>query len=110
MCIGCMPPNNLTHFSSNISDSAKYGIITSQFHRYRRIIMLRDNFTFRMAHLINTLRCKGYDLDRMLKMANKLCSRFPEIYGSYPADLSRAIRYSLSYFPTHPPTPAGERI
>ena len=94
------------HISSNISDSAKYGIITSQFHRYRRIIMLRDNFTFRMADLINTMRCKGYDTNRMLKMASKLCSRFPEIYGCPPSDLSRAITYSLSYFsPT--PRPLG---
>lgn len=50
------------HISSNISDSAKYGIITSQFHRYRRLIMLRDNFTFRMAALIDTMRHKGYDV------------------------------------------------
>ena len=90
------------HISSNISDSAKYGIITSQFHRYRRIIMLRDNFAFRMANLIHTMRCKGYDLDRMLKMASKLCSRFPEIYGSLPADLFRAINCSLTCFQ---PTP-----
>ena len=92
------------HISSNIADSAKYGIITSQFHRYRRIIMLRDNFTFRMAALIDTLRHKGYDPTRMLTMARKLCSRFPEIYGAVPADLSSAIQYSLSYFlaPTRP--------
>lgn len=92
------------HISSNISDSAKYGIITSQFHRYRRIIMLRDNFTFRMAALIDTMRHKGYNPTRMLTTARKLCSRFPEIYGAIPADLSSAIQYSLSYFlaPTQP--------
>ena len=67
------------HMSSNISDSAKYGIITSQFHRYRRIIMLRDNFIFRMAHLINTMCCKGYDLDRMLKMASSVWTRLPAL-------------------------------
>lgn len=33
------------HASSNISTTAKYGVITSQFHRLRRIIMLKEDFT-----------------------------------------------------------------
>ncbi len=41
------------HASSNISSAAKYGIITSQYHRLRRIIMDRNDFTFRMAGIIS---------------------------------------------------------
>ena len=33
------------HALSNISAAAKYGFITTQYHRFRRIIMLRYDFT-----------------------------------------------------------------
>lgn len=57
-----------------------------------------------MAALIDTMRHKGHDCTRMLTTARKLCSRFHEIYGAIPTDLSSAIQYSLSYFlaPTQP--------
>ncbi|DBB04171.1 TPA: hypothetical protein ACH3X1_013215 [Trebouxia sp. C0004] len=50
------------HASPNISSAAKYGIITSQYHRLRRIIMDRSDFTFRMASIISYMHTKGHDV------------------------------------------------
>ena len=49
------------HMSSKISNTAKYGIVTSQFHRLRRIILQHKNFVDNMADILHTLMNKGYD-------------------------------------------------
>ncbi|KAL3144112.1 hypothetical protein ABBQ32_003903 [Trebouxia sp. C0010 RCD-2024] len=41
-----------SQISSNISDTAKYNIITSQFHRYRRTILWRKDLLYRLAALL----------------------------------------------------------
>ena len=79
------------HASSQISDTAKYGIVTSQFHRFRRIIMSGDNFILRMADLVLYMVYKGHHAVRMLDRVNGLSRRFPELYGRDPKVLWEAI-------------------
>ena len=69
------------HASSQISATAKYGIITSQFHRLRRIILSGGNFTFRMGGIIHYMTTKGHDAGRMLGQVKGMCKQFPELYG-----------------------------
>lgn len=84
------------HTLSNISTAAKYGVITSQYHRFRRIIMLRDDFTSRMAGLVHYMQSKGHDTSRMLKQVRGLCNRFIELYGTDPRRLVQDIHQALT--------------
>ena len=61
------------HMSSKISSTAKYGIVTSQFHRLRRIILQRRNFVDNMADILHTLTVKGYNTEGMLGRVRFLC-------------------------------------
>ncbi|KAL3146424.1 hypothetical protein ABBQ32_003105 [Trebouxia sp. C0010 RCD-2024] len=69
------------HISSNISDTAKYNIITSQFHRYRRIILWRKDFVHRLAALLRDLSSKQYDMERMQQQIRRLGHKHPRLYG-----------------------------
>ena len=79
------------HISSNISATAKYGIITSQFHRYRRIILWRDDFIYRMAALMTKLSRKGYAHAIMEQKVQGLCNRYPTLYGGDKGQLLQAM-------------------
>ncbi|DBA82247.1 TPA: hypothetical protein ACH3X2_000518 [Trebouxia sp. C0005] len=88
------------HAMSNISAAAKYGVITSQYHRFRRIIMLRNDFTNRMAGLVHYMQSMGHDTSRMLKQIRGLCTRFIELYGADPWQLVRDIHHALTLLTT----------
>ena len=66
------------------------GIVTSQFHRFRSIIMSGDNFILRMADLIAYMVSKGHHAVRMLDRVHGLSRRFPELYGRDPKVLWEA--------------------
>ena len=86
----------LSHgISSQISATAKYGIITSQFHRLRRIILSGDNFTFRMGGIIHYMTTKGHDAGRMLGQVKGMCKQFPEMYGRDPWRLAEGIQQAF---------------
>ncbi|DBA66734.1 TPA: hypothetical protein ACH3X2_001883 [Trebouxia sp. C0005] len=70
------------HAMSNISAAAKYGVIISQYHRFRRIIMLRNDFTDRMAGLVHYMQSMGHDTSRMLKQIRELCTRLEAETGT----------------------------
>ena len=63
-----------SHISSNISQTAKHGIVTSQFHR---IILMRSNFADSMADIIHTLVSKGYNSTELLAKVQFLCWQHP---------------------------------
>ncbi|KAL3148791.1 hypothetical protein ABBQ38_014199 [Trebouxia sp. C0009 RCD-2024] len=84
------------HASSNISNTAKYGIITSQYHRLRRIIMLRADFTYRMADVVSYMRSKGHDVPRMMQQVQSLCHRYLELYGTHPSHIYQQIQDALA--------------
>ena len=69
------------HMSSKISNTAKYGIVTSQFHRLRRIMLQRRTFVDIMDDILHTLANKGYDTGDMLGRLRFLCWRHPELFG-----------------------------
>ena len=69
------------HISSSISNIAKYNIITSQFHRYRCIILWRKDFTYRLAKLMADLAGKQYKMDRMKQQIQCLGHEHPGLYG-----------------------------
>ena len=84
------------HMSSNISVTAKFNIITSQYHRFRSIILSRQNFVVSMADVVMTLAGKGYPIHELLMKTYVLCWRHPESYGVQAdkliTQISRAVR------------------
>ncbi len=67
--------------SSNISETAKFNIITSQYHRFLSIILSKDNFVTSMADVIMTLSSKGYPIHELLTRTYFLCWQHPESYS-----------------------------
>ena len=80
------------HMSSKISNTAKYGIVTSQFHRLRRIILQRSNFVNNMVDILHTLTNKGYNTEDMLGRVRFLCWQHPALFGILADDLVTQIR------------------
>ncbi len=52
---------------SNISMTAKLGVINSQFYRFLRLCSCKNFFVFQMVSLIAFLKAKGYPLKVLLK-------------------------------------------
>ncbi|DBA89366.1 TPA: hypothetical protein ACH3X1_016227 [Trebouxia sp. C0004] len=69
------------HMSSNISETAKFNILTSQYHRFLSIILSRDNFVTSMADVIMTLYGKGYPVHELLTRTYFLCWQHSESYS-----------------------------
>ena len=84
------------HATSNISITTKYGIITSQLHRFHRIIMLRVDFTYRMADIVHYMHLKGHDIPRMMQQVRRLCNQHLELYGTHCQVLFKQIQTSLT--------------
>ena len=53
------------HIESFLSNSAKYGIVTSQMHRFARRCSLRSDFVYNVSLVIHRMTLKGY-LIRMI--------------------------------------------
>ena len=84
------------HASSQISATAKYGIVTSQFYRFRRIIMSGDDFIHRMGGVIHYMVGKGHDLGRMLDQVKGMTRRFPELYGREARQVAAVVAQAVS--------------
>jgi superfamily II DNA/RNA helicase len=52
----------MPHVHSNISMTAKLGVINSQFYRFLRLCSCKKFFVFQMVSLIVFLKVKGYPL------------------------------------------------
>ena len=81
--------------SSKISNTAKYGIVTSQFHSLRRIILQRSNFVDNMVDILYTLTNKGYNTEDMLGRVRFLCWQHSALFDILADDLVTQIRSAL---------------
>ena len=99
------------HISSNLSMRCKYNCLVGEFHRFRRIILSRGNFTFELARVLVQLHRRGYDLHRLLYKTSALLHSHPHLFATTPAALLRSVRSWLPYlfarglFPYPPPPP-----
>jgi hypothetical protein len=57
---------------SNMSTTAKLGVISSQFYRFLRLCSCKKFFVFQMVSLIVFLNIKGYPLQVLLKRTRGL--------------------------------------
>ena len=72
--------NRLVHFTSNVNESCKRNIFTSQFHRLRRVITDPRNFCYEIALVINELHAQGYSQPRLVARLHDLLAAFPFLY------------------------------
>ena len=70
------------HIESNISDSAKYTIVTSQFVRFSRICTTKSAFVRHLSDLLSSLILKNYNKTRLFnKVRCLLFGRYKDIYS-----------------------------
>ncbi len=62
----------MPHVHSNISMTAKLGVINSQFYRFLRLCSCKKFFVFQMVSLIVFRKAKGYPLQVLLKRTRGL--------------------------------------
>jgi hypothetical protein len=62
----------MPHVHSNISMTAKLGVINSQFYRFLRLCSCKEFFVFQMVNLIVFLKAKGYPVKVLLKRTRGL--------------------------------------
>ena len=71
----------MPHFSSNISDTAKYGVISSQLCRFSRLCSTKSAFVTQSCHLILLLIEKRYSFNKILKKVRSFMNRSKFIFG-----------------------------
>ncbi len=71
----------MPHVHSNISLTAKLGVINSQFYRFLRLCSCKMFFVFQMVSLIVFLKVKGYPLKILLKRTSGLLIKEKLIFG-----------------------------
>ena len=69
------------HMSSNVSETARFNIIPSQYHRFLSTILSKDNFVISMADVIMTLSSKGYPIHELLTRTYFLFRQHPDSYS-----------------------------
>jgi hypothetical protein len=72
----CMP-----HAKSNISITAKLGVIDSQFYRFLRLCSCKEFFVSQMVSLTVLLKNKGYPLKILLKRTRGLLNKEKILFG-----------------------------
>ncbi len=76
---------------SNISMSAKLGVINSQFYRFLRLCSCKKFFVFQMVSLIVFLKAKGYPFKVLLKRTRGLVLKEKFLFGTSAFGIFRMI-------------------
>jgi hypothetical protein len=67
--------------SSVLAASAKYGIITSQMHRFQTRCMRAEDFAYNVALVLYRMEQKGYRESSCWQLVRKFCRQQPALYG-----------------------------
>jgi hypothetical protein len=81
----------MPHVHSNISMTAKLGVINSQFHRFLRLCSCKKFFVFQMVNLIVFLKAKGYPFKVLLKRTRGLVLNEKFLFGISAFGIFRMI-------------------
>ncbi len=81
----------MPHVRSNISMTAKLGVINSQFYRFFRLCSCKKFFVFQMVSLIVFLKAKGYPLKVLLKRTRGLVLKEKFLFGISAFGIFRMI-------------------
>jgi hypothetical protein len=81
----------MPHVHSNISMTAKLGVINSQFYRFLRLCSCKKFFVFQMVNLITFLKAKGYPFKVLLKRTRGLVLNEKFLFGISAFGIFRMI-------------------
>jgi hypothetical protein len=81
----------MPHVDSNISMTAKLGVINSQFYRFLRLCSCKKFFVFQMVSLIVFLKAKGYPLKVLQKRTRGLLLKEKFMFGISTFGIFRMI-------------------
>ena len=84
------------HITSKLSYSSKFGVLSSQYHRFRDIILDPDDFCLSLARLIRDLATRGHCRAACTERARRLLSRHPPLFPHTPAHLFHSMSLHLS--------------
>ncbi len=83
---------------SALSDTAKYGVVLSQLHRFSRLCSYKQDFVRETVSLLHALVLKGYDMSIMLHQVKNFLTQRPNVYASFSrSKLHRQIVSFLEY-------------
>jgi hypothetical protein len=85
----------MPHFHSNISMTAKLGVINSQFYRFLRLCSCKKFFVFQMVSLIVFLKVKVYPLKILLKRTRGLLIKEKFTFGISTFGVFRKIFFRV---------------
>jgi len=85
------------HIESFLSNTAKYGIVTSQMHRFARRCSLRSDYVYNASLVIHRMILKGYLIRMIWPIVRRFISNHPEIYsgdqvGTWVGRIKRKLR------------------
>ncbi len=81
----------MPHVHSNISMTAKLGVINCQFYRFLRLCSCKNFFFFNMVSLIVFLKAKSYPLKVLLKRTRGLLLKEKFLFGDSAFGIFRMI-------------------
>jgi hypothetical protein len=81
----------MPHVHSDISMTAKLGVMNSQFYRFLRLCSCKKFFVFQMVSLIIFLKAKGYLLKVLLKRTRGLLIKEKFLLGISAFGIFRMI-------------------
>ncbi len=81
----------MPHVHSNISMTAKLGVINTQFYRFLRLCSCKNFFVFQMVSLIVFLKAKGYHFKVLLKRTRGLVLKEKFLFGISAFGIFRMI-------------------
>jgi hypothetical protein len=69
------------HIDSCLASMAKYGIVTSQMHRFARRCSLRSDFVYNSSLVIHRMIQKGYRVSLIWPFVRKFMNQHPTLYS-----------------------------
>ncbi len=100
--------SRFVHSASNTNESCKRNILTSQFHRLRRVITDPHNFCLEIALVIRTLASQSYPVGRMVAQLRDLVTASPFRYHHARRNPSfNLFETARAHIQTHQPSRAA---
>ena len=80
-CYRGIPIVQYQHVSSTLSLHCGYNILIGQLHRFRELIMLRDNYILEVARLVLRMQKRGYKKSILFRKLKHHLRIYPDTFG-----------------------------
>lgn len=110
-----IPIVQYAHVSSTLSLHCGYNILVGQLHRFRELIMLRDNYIPEVARLVRRMQNRGYKKTILFRKLKHHLRIYPDTYGDRSfsgllREITRVYDYLCRVSDRHYVEPTREQI